>query len=73
MAAQGGLEATIDTVEELGSDSFLYCSPKSHEHLTFVARIEGLTTIRAGTTVNLVPDPGSLHLFDTASGARLPD
>ena len=73
VAAQGGLEATIDTVEELGSDSFLYCSPKTHEHLTFVARIEGLTTIRAGTTVNLVPDPGSLHLFDTASGARLPD
>ena len=73
VAAQGGLEATIDTVEELGSDSFLYCSPATHEHLTFVARIEGLTTIRARTTVNLVPDPGSLHLFDTASGARLPD
>ena len=73
VAPEGGLEATIDTVEELGSDSFLYCSPTGQKHLTFVARIEGLTTVRARTMVNLVPDPGSLHLFDTASGARLPD
>jgi multiple sugar transport system ATP-binding protein len=68
-----GLHATIGTVEELGSDSFLYCSPAGHPELTVVSRAEGLSGAKAGDEVVLRPDAGSLHLFDTLSGARLPD
>ena len=68
-----GMHATIATVEELGSDSFLYCTPEGHSEATMVSRAEGLSTARAGDTVQLRPDPGALHLFDTATGLRLPD
>ena len=67
-----GMHARIDTVEELGSDSYLYCTPEGHEGATVVSRAEGLSSARPGDTVQLRPDPGTLHLFDTAGGARLP-
>ena len=68
-----GMHATIDTVEELGSDSYLYCTPHGHDGTPVVSRAEGLSDARPGDTVVLQPDPGSLHLFDTLTGARLPD
>jgi multiple sugar transport system ATP-binding protein len=68
-----GLQATIMTVEELGSDSFLYCTPDGHPDVTVVSRAEGLSGAQAGDHVVLRPDPGALHLFDTATGLRLPD
>ncbi|MEN9643824.1 MAG: hypothetical protein RL238_493 [Actinomycetota bacterium] len=68
-----GMHATIDTVEELGSDSYLYCTPQGHEGLSVVSRAEGLSGAKPGDTVVLRPDPGALHLFDTATGNRLPD
>ena len=68
-----GMRASIDNVEELGSDSFLYCTPVGDEGITVVSRAEGLSAARAGDTVALRPDTGAMHLFDTASGARLPD
>ncbi|MFZ4718013.1 MAG: ABC transporter ATP-binding protein [Ilumatobacteraceae bacterium] len=68
-----GMRATIVTVEELGSDSYLYCTPEGHDGMTVVSRAEGLSRAQHGDTVTLRPDPGSLHLFDTATGARLPD
>jgi multiple sugar transport system ATP-binding protein len=68
-----GMRATINVVEELGSDSFLYCTPEGHPDVTIVSRTAGLSTARAGEAVVLRPDPGALHLFDTASAARLPD
>ncbi len=68
-----GLDVTVTTVEELGSDAFLYCTPTSHPELQFIARSEGLSTIKAGTTVSLHPDHTAVHLFDTVSSERLPD
>jgi len=68
-----GIHATISTVEELGSDSFLYCTPEGRTEANMVSRAEGLSTARPGDTVQLRPDPGALHLFDTATGLRLPD
>jgi multiple sugar transport system ATP-binding protein len=68
----GGLAATITTVEELGSDSYLYCTPDEHPTMLYVSRIEGLSSAKAGERVGLVPDPAALHLFDTATGERLP-
>ncbi len=68
-----GMHATIDTVEELGSDSFLYCTPEGHPGVSVVSRAGGLSGAKPGDTVVLRPDTGALHLFDTATGARLPD
>jgi multiple sugar transport system ATP-binding protein len=67
-----GLDATVAVVEELGSDSYLYCDSDAIPGAQFVARLEGLSNSRIGDRVRLVPERDSLHLFDAATGARLP-
>ena len=73
-----GLDVTIAVVEELGSESFLYCTDPAAETdgvgvgPQVVARTEGLSSSSPGDRVSLVPVPGRLHLFDSATGARLP-
>ena len=44
--------------------------PTTHE---FIVRVEGRTPPRAGSTVWVAPNLEHLHLFDTATGIRLPD
>jgi multiple sugar transport system ATP-binding protein len=66
-----GIEATIIAIEELGSDSFVYSAPASDPTLTLVARTDGLNASHPGETVHLMPDVVGMHVFDTASGARL--
>jgi len=66
-----GLEATILAVEELGSDSFVYCTPIGNEDLSLVARTDGLNMSQPGTKVHLMPDVKAMHVFDAASGIRL--
>jgi multiple sugar transport system ATP-binding protein len=66
-----GLEATIVAIEELGSDSFVYCTPTGHADVSLVARTDGLNTSEPGTIVHLMPDTSVMHVFDTASGTRL--
>lgn len=68
-----GMPASVITIEELGSDSFLYCTPVEHPDITCVARSEGLSTVRPGDTVSLDPEPSAVHFFDGATGLRLPD
>ena len=69
-----GMQANIDTVEELGSDSFLYCTPHGHEGIIGGVTGRGPEQCPAGRHAStLKPDAGSLHLFDAATGARLPD
>jgi multiple sugar transport system ATP-binding protein len=71
--ADGGLDATVEFVEELGSEAFLYCVADTTESETeVVARTEGLSALQRGDKVSLVPTPNGVHLFDTKSGARLP-
>ncbi len=66
-----GIEAAIMAIEELGSDSFVYCTPTSQPTLTLVARTHGLNAAQPGEVVHLMPDAVGMHVFDTASGARL--
>jgi multiple sugar transport system ATP-binding protein len=70
---EGGIVATIDVVEELGSDSYVYCHAELPNTVQLVVRHEGLTGLHAGERVVLAPIPGSAHLFDAATGSRLPD
>jgi multiple sugar transport system ATP-binding protein len=70
IVGEGGFQATIDSVEELGSDSFLYCTTSSADR-QIVVRSEGLSHSRPGDVVGLIPSPHALHIFDTATGLRL--
>jgi multiple sugar transport system ATP-binding protein len=56
----------------LGSESYLYCTVRGHDDVQVVARTEGLSSAVRGDLVSLVPEPSTTHLFDTATGARLP-
>ena len=69
--SEGGLDAVIDVVEELGSEAFLYCTADATDN-HIVARVEGLSPAARGEHVSLVPKPGVLHLFDAETGHRLP-
>lgn len=71
-ADDNGLTAHIDVVEELGSESFLYCTAEGENAESITMREDGLSDHRAGQTIRVAPQ-GDLHLFDTATGERLPD
>ena len=77
IGSEGGLDVTVAVVEELGSEAFLYCTDdtvdEGHELPTMqvVARAEGLSANVPGDRVSLVPRPDRLHVFDTATGARV--
>ena len=68
---QSGLNDTGEFVEELGSEAFLCCVADGTDK-EIVARTDGLSPLRGGDKVSLVPRPAGLHLFDTKSGGRLP-
>jgi multiple sugar transport system ATP-binding protein len=68
----GGLDARVDLVEELGSESFLYCTAAGVDSQPVVARTEGLSPTRPEDVVSLVPRRDGVHLFDAATGLRLP-
>jgi multiple sugar transport system ATP-binding protein len=73
-ASGDGLPARIAAVEELGSDSFLYCDADiDGTAAQLTVRSEGLSTARAGDDIVLSPLPHALHLFDEATGLRLPE
>ncbi len=72
-----GLIVTVEVVEELGSDSYAYVTPKIEgfdDGRTLVVRAEtGTHPPQKGQQVGLRPKAESVHLFDTTSGLRLPN
>jgi len=81
-----GISATVEVVEELGSDQFLYCSTSAPQLSTdddaddeaavpppITVRAPGMSAFQRGEKVGLVPQPGAVHLFDGDTGERLPD
>jgi multiple sugar transport system ATP-binding protein len=84
-----GISVMVEVVEELGSDQYLYCTVQDPEveqlaHTEETAeereaphaitvRTPGMAPWQRGEKLGLKPKPGSVHLFDTASGERLPD
>ncbi|MGW5050012.1 ABC transporter ATP-binding protein [Actinokineospora sp. NPDC004072] len=83
--APTGIPAVVEVVEELGSDQYLYCSSdlphvevaESAEEReaphTFTVRTPGMSPYHRGARLSLTPQPGAIHLFDAATGNRLPD
>ena len=67
-----GLTVTVDLVEELGADGYLYGHAEVNGKRTdLVARVDGRRHPMAGDTVVLAPIPGHVHLFDIETGERL--
>jgi len=59
---------TLELVEPIGSEVFLYTRTGHHQ---VVARVSPQALPQPGATVNLTFDSSRLHFFDPASGARL--
>jgi len=71
-AGEDGIAVTIDVVEELGADGYLYGHADiGGERVEIVARVDGRDHPAAGETVTLVPQADHVHRFDAASGERL--
>ena len=75
-----GIPCTVDVIEELGSDRFLYCSgafrtvdaERGGDGAALVtARVPGGAPINVGDKVALRPAPDQVHVFSPASGLRL--
>jgi multiple sugar transport system ATP-binding protein len=84
-SAHEGVAATVEVVEELGSDQFLYCTANTamvsadetadHKEAphAITVRAAGMSAWQRGEKIGLVPQPGAVHLFDAETGERLPD
>src|SRR4051794_15427380 len=73
-ASEGGMPITVDLVEELGSDEFVYghANLEGHDE-RFVVRSTGgaRSTPGIGETVNVKPRPDKHHAFHAVSGRRI--
>ena len=72
-----GIKATVELVEELGSDAYVHASV-SHgadggpEDVMLIARVNPKAPPTKGSTVSLAPaDNDLVHVFDPADGRRL--
>jgi len=67
-----GLKVSVDVVEELGADGYLYGhSDVDGERVDIVARVDGRSHPSAGETVVITPIAEHVHAFDIESGERL--
>ena len=65
------IEAEVDLVEELGSESYLYAHRVDAPDVTVVARLNDIPAPARGDRVRLVPDMSRAHWFDAETGDRL--
>ena len=68
----GGLPVTVTVVEELGADAFIYgtCDVEGTPG-SVIVRLAQRGTVARGDVVHVTTDPRHVHVFDTATGARL--
>jgi multiple sugar transport system ATP-binding protein len=76
LAAEGedALAVTVDVVEELGADAYLYGEVDRGplpDQTVVVARIDPRRPPHKGARVRLAVDPDQLHVFSSRTGARL--
>ncbi|WBU37846.1 ABC transporter ATP-binding protein [Homoserinibacter sp. YIM 151385] len=67
-----GLQVTVDLVEELGADGYLYGHTElDGKRVDVVTRVDGRSHPNAGDKVVLAPVPQHIHAFDVETGERL--
>jgi multiple sugar transport system ATP-binding protein len=64
-----GLEAEIVVIEPTGSETLLVCRIGGQE---ISAQLRERVTAKPGETIRLLPEGSGMHLFDQATGNRLP-
>ncbi len=69
-AGPGTVAAKVTAVEYLGADSIVICAVGTGE--TLAARAPGRAAVEDGKEVHLTWPPEATHVFDAASGRRLP-
>jgi multiple sugar transport system ATP-binding protein len=70
--AAEGVPARVEVVEELGADTFLFCSAEVGDGpARLVARVASRNAPDRGARIALRPRPAETHLFDPESGVRL--
>lgn len=72
--APAGLPVTVNVVEELGADAYVYGTANvGGDDQDLVVRVPGRAVPEKGSTMHIVPRPGETHVFATSTGARLSD
>jgi len=72
--APAGLAVSVNVVEELGADGYVYGSADlGGESKELVVRVPGREVPEKGATLHVVPRPGETHVFSTSTGERLSD
>ena len=67
-----GLAVTVNVVEELGSDAYVYGTAQvGGASKDLVVRVGGRNVPEKGSTLHVVPRPGETHVFSTSTGERL--
>jgi sn-glycerol 3-phosphate transport system ATP-binding protein/multiple sugar transport system ATP-binding protein len=67
------LALSVELVESLGSESFVYGRPVGADEGTdrVTVRLDKRTHLTVGDTVHVEPNRGEVHLFDATSGERI--
>jgi multiple sugar transport system ATP-binding protein len=76
-----GIPVTVDVVEELGADAYIYGSTHAKqvdatgevEDAPFIARVDGRRPPEKGQVVHLAPKSGHIHVFNSETGERISD
>jgi multiple sugar transport system ATP-binding protein len=72
--APAGLAVTVNVVEELGADGYVYGTAEvGGEQKDLVVRVNGRAVPEKGAHVHVVPRAGETHVFSTSTGERLSD
>jgi multiple sugar transport system ATP-binding protein len=72
VGADQGIPATVELVEELGSDAFLHASVQGSDGTqVLVARVDPRHPPKKGEDVSLAPKGENVHWFNTATGSRI--
>ncbi|MER8067513.1 sn-glycerol-3-phosphate ABC transporter ATP-binding protein UgpC [Streptomyces sp. NPDC094034] len=72
--APAGLAVTVNVVEELGADGYVYgTADLGSEKKDLVVRVNGRAVPEKGAKLHVVPRAGETHVFSTSTGERLTD
>jgi multiple sugar transport system ATP-binding protein len=72
--APAGLAVSVNVVEELGADGYVYGTAQvGGEAKDLVVRVNGRQVPEKGTQLHVVPRPGETHVFSSSTGERLTD
>ncbi|AEW94835.1 MULTISPECIES: ABC transporter ATP-binding protein [Streptomycetaceae] len=73
-AEPAGVAVTVNVVEELGADGYVYGTAEiGGEQKDIVVRVGGRQVPLKGDVLHVVPRAGETHVFSTSTGERLSD